>query len=118
MFNFLGKLAFIIIVLYGLSFTPMAQDYLTGIKEAFFEKVGNVMAEVDRISGEVDEAKEKIDDTKQKIEDAKNTITDVSDKVKGAADAIQDTLDKVGEIGDQLNGGSQEKEGDLSSEES
>lgn len=111
MFNFLGKLAFVIIAFYALSYTPIAKDYMGNLKTAFLEKIGNVMAEVDRVSGEIDEAKQKIDDTKEKVENAKNTVTDAAGKIKETADTIQKAADAVGDfVGGDEEAGSEEAE--------
>ncbi len=103
MFNFIGKLAILIIALYLLSFTPFAQEQLSGIKEALLEKVENVMVEIDRVSDEVNKTKQKIDETKQKIEDTKETVTNAAGKIKKTAETIQGTIDKVSKLGKKMN---------------
>ena len=58
MFKFLVKLAIIIIGLFIISQMPYFQELGADIKGIFYEKVDNVVTEVDRVKGEVEETKE------------------------------------------------------------
>ena len=95
MFKFLVKLALLVMGIYIFFQIPLFQSYGESIKNSFYEKVGNVIAEVDRIRGKVDDTKEKIDETKEAVVSATNKVKETKESVEGVLTKVNKAVDAV-----------------------
>jgi len=94
MYKFILKLAFVIIGIYLLLQIPYFKSIGESVKKDFFEKVGNVIAEVDRIRGKVDETTTAVNEIKDKVNETKNTVNNALTKVGNAVNTVESAFDK------------------------
>ena len=101
MYKFIVKLSAVVIGLYLLAQIPFIGEKFEAVKVSFYEKVGNVVTEYNRIRGKVDVAKEKVDETKE-------TISDIKGKIDSTTEAVEDVLtsiNKAKEVVDKITDG-------------
>jgi len=96
MYKFLLKLALVIIGIYLLCQIPYFRAIGESVKNDFFEKVGNVVTEVDRVKGKVDETTTAVNEIKDKVNQTKETVNNALTKVGNAVNTVESVLNKEG----------------------
>lgn len=101
MYKFIVKLSVVVIGLYLLAQIPFIGAKFDAVKDSFYEKVGNVVTEYNRIRGKVEVVKEKVDETKE-------TLSDIKDKIDSTTEAVEDaftSINKAKEVVDKITDG-------------